>query len=161
MENAVTMRRLHRRTRRGEYAAGAGDFEPAFGSQLPLQIHAAHQLHHQVGPAVGQRAAGEHPNDRRMRQPRQCLRFAKEALAGRGIRHELRPDHLDRDGPVQHDVARGVHGSHPAAAKQSLDPVFALRHYRPVARAGQQAHLCADCSCTDEAPGLKTRAYAM
>ena len=147
------MRRLHRRTHRGEDAAGAGGFEPAFGNQLPLQIHAAHQLHHQVRPAVGQRAAGEHPHDRRMRQPRQCLRFAKEALAGRRIRHELRPDHLDRDGPVQHDVARGVHRlpsrRGPAVPRSGICPP-AL----PASRARGTAGPCdADCSCTDEAPG--------
>ena len=51
--------------------------------------------------------------------------LAAEPLAERLVQAQLRAQHLQRDGPVEHELARLVDDAHPAAAEDPLDPVVA------------------------------------
>ena len=63
-------------------------------------------------------------DDVRMRQPRGRPRLAQEALANVGSSGEMRRQRLDRDHPVEPQVARQVHDAHAAAADLALDLVL-------------------------------------
>ena len=64
-------------------------------------------------------------DDVRMREARGGPCLAKEAFTGlRTLRH-VRRQHLDRDVPVELDVAREIHDAHPAAADLALERIFA------------------------------------
>ena len=54
------------------------------------------------------------------------LRLLHEALDRRGVAHHLALEHLDRERPLDHGVARGIHHAHPALADLALDEVAAV-----------------------------------
>src|SRR5215211_7336310 len=62
-------------------------------------------------------------DDVRVREAGGGARLPQEAVAEPDLRRELRREHLERDGTVQPQVAREVHGAHPAAPELALDGV--------------------------------------
>ena len=61
-----------------------------------------------------------------MRKRRRGARLAQEPLALRSIGGEFRLKHFERDGAIEAQVAREIHGAHPAAPELTLDPVAAV-----------------------------------
>ncbi len=58
-------------------------------------------------------------------QPRRDPRLAQEALAERRFAGEVLGQDLERDGPVEPLVMRGVDDGHPAAADLAVDAIAA------------------------------------
>jgi hypothetical protein len=94
----------------------------------------------------------EDRHDVRVRQLRRRPRLAQEPLAVRRVGGPLARQHLDRDRPLEPEVARQQHDAHAAAPELALDRVLApedrrqLRELRVVeararlGRGGGEAH---------------------
>ena len=93
-----------------------------------LERAAGHVLHHQeVGARL--RVEVEDGGDAGMREPRQHVGLAAEALARRAVVERARGEHLDRDLAIEVRVVRLPHLAH-AAAPDLLDEAVA-REVRP------------------------------
>ena len=66
---------------------------------------------------------GVNGDDVRMRERRRGSGLAEEPLAERAIAGELRWEHLERDRPVELEIAREIDGAHAAATELALDGV--------------------------------------
>ncbi len=146
------MRRFHRAAHGVEDRQRPLGFEPAFALQHVAQVLAAHQLHHEVGAAVRQRAVVEDRHDGRMLQAGDDLRLAPETLARVGVAEQFSAHHFQRDEPVEPYVARAVHGPHSAARDELFDAVLVVHyarhrgrhlHQRAVGRTSHGARLLA------------------
>jgi hypothetical protein len=56
-------------------------------------------------------------------EARRGSRFTKKAFAQRDVRRELGGQNFERNGPVETNIARQVHGTHTAASQLALDDV--------------------------------------
>ncbi len=104
--------------------------QPALALEHVPEILAVDELHDEVGAAVGKRAVVVDRDDRGMLQPRDDLRLAPEPAPGLGVAEQLGAHDLQRDEAIEPHVARPVHGAHPAAPEELLDPVLVVHRPR-------------------------------
>ena len=124
------------------------------GRELPpllqngAQITPGHQLH---GHEAHARVFGEvvHPHHVTVRYLVREPQFLLEAIDDRRVPRQFRPDHFERDHPVELAILRPVHRSHAAGAQHGEDLIAAGQH-----RAGFQ--LC--CIAVPSARTARTRA---
>ena len=110
----------------GNDARRARRRQAAFARQQAAEVLAAHELHHEVRGAVGERPVVENRHDRRVLQPRDELRLAAESVARVRVAQKLGAYDLDRHVALQPDVARPVHRAHPTAANPLVEAELAV-----------------------------------
>ena len=125
VQDAFPVRGLDRAADARQDPGRSDRVEAAFAHQHPSEVLASHQLHHQEGAAVRQRAVVEDRHDRWVLQPRHDLRLAAEPAPCLEVAEQLGADHLDGDEPIEPHVPRAIDGSHSAAAQQLLETVLA------------------------------------
>jgi len=104
----------------------ARGIQRSFALQHAPQIFAFHELHYQIGAAIGKRAEVEDRHDTRVLQPRDDLRLATEAPPRIHVLEQIRSHDLHRDKAIEPYIARAIDGAHAAAADQLFDPVLVI-----------------------------------
>ena len=115
------------------------DGQPSDAFDPLAQGLASYQLHDDVGVPLGQGAVVIEVRDVGMPDAGDGAGLASEPLPGLGVGDHVVPEELDRDGPVELDVAALVDGPHAAPRDQSLQPV--LSGDQETAQAGQHERL--------------------
>ncbi|OWK45362.1 hypothetical protein FRUB_01693 [Fimbriiglobus ruber] len=99
---------------------GGVDRQPAVAGQPGFQALALEERHgDEQGVAVA--ADLEDGDDVVVFDGRGCLGLAEEAVPGVGVLHQVRPHHLEGDGPAEERFLRRVHRPHAAAAEEPED----------------------------------------
>jgi hypothetical protein len=101
-------------------------------------VVAVDEAHRDVRDAVPL-SRGMHRNHVRMLDRRRRPRLPEEALADQPVLEQLGRDHLERDDPLELELAGPVDDAHPATADDRLDPITG--DHSP-GREEPQAHRC-------------------
>ncbi len=129
MDEARLVDRVERRRRLRGDLGGALRAERTVAPDQPAQVVAGDEAHRDVGDAVVL-AGGVHGDHVGVLERGRRARLAQEAGADVGVLDQLGSDHLERDDPVEVELAGAIHDAHPTAADERLDPVAGDDHAR-------------------------------
>jgi hypothetical protein len=122
VDEAARVRRVERRAGLGDELRGERRLERALLVEHPAQVRSIHEPHRdeQELAVLAGLVDGDHVRVvERGRDPRLAREPGAEGLVAR----ELGRDQLERDGPVEGELARAVYDAHAAAPGLCLDPV--------------------------------------